>query len=55
MFNFMTGTQAGSPMPVRPPSGQIDGQNRMTQSPMATQGKQRSHWFYLKKNFFFKH
>ncbi|CAL1540995.1 unnamed protein product [Lymnaea stagnalis] len=25
-------------MPIRPPSGQVDGQNRMTQSPMATQG-----------------
>ncbi|XP_059171425.1 trithorax group protein osa-like isoform X4 [Physella acuta] len=32
------GVQAGSPMPVRPPSGQVDGHNRMTQSPMATQG-----------------
>uniref|UniRef100_A0A2C9JCC7 ARID domain-containing protein n=3 Tax=Biomphalaria glabrata TaxID=6526 RepID=A0A2C9JCC7_BIOGL len=32
------GAQAGSPMPIRPASGQVDGQNRMTQSPMATQG-----------------
>ncbi|GFR96489.1 trithorax group protein osa [Elysia marginata] len=32
------GGPVGSPMPVRPTSGQLDGQNRMTQSPMATQG-----------------
>ncbi|KAK3733303.1 hypothetical protein RRG08_037095 [Elysia crispata] len=32
------GGPVGSPMPVRPNSGQLDGQNRMTQSPMATQG-----------------
>ncbi|GFO01671.1 AT-rich interactive domain-containing protein 1b [Plakobranchus ocellatus] len=32
------GGPAGSPMPVRPNSGQLDGQNRMTQSPMTTQG-----------------
>ena len=34
----LAGGQAGSPMPVRPSPGQIDGSNRMTQSPMATQG-----------------
>ena len=38
-FTFSAGGQAGSPMPVRPPSGQIDGSSRMTQSPMATQGR----------------
>ncbi|RUS85992.1 hypothetical protein EGW08_006262 [Elysia chlorotica] len=32
------GGPVGSPMPVRPNSGPLDGQNRMTQSPMATQG-----------------
>ena len=34
----VAGNQAGSPMPPRPPSAQVDGQNRI-QSPMATQSK----------------
>ncbi|CAG5128002.1 unnamed protein product [Candidula unifasciata] len=33
----ISGARAGSPMPIRPP-GQVDGQSRFTQSPMATQG-----------------
>ncbi|XP_041351755.1 trithorax group protein osa-like isoform X4 [Gigantopelta aegis] len=35
----LSGNQAGSPMPPRPPSSQLDGQaSRMSQSPMAAQG-----------------
>ncbi|XP_067675307.1 trithorax group protein osa-like isoform X7 [Haliotis asinina] len=34
----LPGNQAGSPMPPRPPSSQLEGQGRMSQSPMATQG-----------------
>ncbi|KAK6169602.1 hypothetical protein SNE40_020618 [Patella caerulea] len=34
----LPGNHPGSPMPPRPPSGQIDGQGRLSQSPMATQG-----------------
>ncbi|XP_076466263.1 uncharacterized protein LOC143297726 isoform X2 [Babylonia areolata] len=33
-----SGTQAGSPMPPRPPSSQLEGQGHNSQSPMATQG-----------------
>lgn len=37
---LIVGTQAGSPMPPRPPSQQLEGQNQhMTQATMATQGK----------------
>ncbi|KAL8579570.1 hypothetical protein ACOMHN_025523 [Nucella lapillus] len=33
-----SGTQAGSPMPPRPPSSHLEGQGHSTQPPMATQG-----------------
>ncbi|XP_064629672.1 AT-rich interactive domain-containing protein 1B-like isoform X4 [Lineus longissimus] len=34
----ITGNQAGSPMPPRPPSSHVDGPNQMNQTPMANQG-----------------
>ena len=38
------GNQAGSPMPPRPPSNQVDGQSHMT-STMATPGEQVMHLY----------
>ena len=37
-YLLISDNQVGSPMPPRPPSNQIDSQNRI-QSPMANQGK----------------